>query len=283
MPLGWPLVRDRSFFFSKRNKSAFLRGAVNIVDQPARLTRRMQSSTEELANTVSHGIGLIAAVMAAPVLLFAASARGDSRFFVGSVIFTITMVGVYLGSTLYHAWPPTPRKSLLQLVDHSAIFLLIAGTYTPFALGPLAGAYGSALLALVWAIALFGIVVKIARGTARHPKLGHVALPWAGLVRTHRNSAVVSRGADAGIGLADCRRRRLYNRRSIFCERTAPIWPLCLAPVRNGWDRLSFSGPARLHSVTRCPRRGTDAICEVKRMAAGGIRLSSENVLLNIY
>jgi len=145
----------------------------------------MQSSTEELFNTVSHGIGLIAAVIAAPILLFAASARGDGRFFVGSVIFTITMVGVYLGSTLYHAWPATPRKSVLQLVDHSAIFLLIAGTYTPFALGRLGGVYGSALLALVWAVAVFGIVVKIARGTARHPKLGmslYLGLGWSGLI-----------------------------------------------------------------------------------------------------
>lgn len=158
---------------------------MNVIDELQSLPRRMQSPAEELANSVSHGIGLIAAMVAAPVLLIAASQKGDSRFFIGSVIFTITMLAVYLGSTLYHAWPQTPRKSVLQLVDHSAIFLLIAGTYTPFALGPLGGAQGSAMLGVVWALAVLGIVVKVARGTMCHPKLGlslYLGMGWSGLV-----------------------------------------------------------------------------------------------------
>ena len=158
---------------------------MNGIDESVSLPGRIQSSGEELANSISHGIGLMVGVAAAPILLIAASEKGDSRFFIGAVIFTITMVAVYLGSTLYHAWPQSPRKSLLQLVDHSAIFLLIAGTYTPFALGPLGGAHGAAMLGLVWALAVLGIIVKVARGTMQHPRLAlslYLGMGWSGLL-----------------------------------------------------------------------------------------------------
>jgi hemolysin III len=78
---------------------------------------------------------------------------------------------VYLASTLYHSWPQTRTKSFLQLLDHSAIFLLIAGTYTPFALGPLRGGGGLAMLGIVWVFALFGVIMKATRGALRHRRL----------------------------------------------------------------------------------------------------------------
>ena len=84
----------------------------------------------------------MAALIGAPILLLAAFERGSRGFFIGTVVFTLTMLTVYLASTLYHAWPQTLGKYVLQVLDHSAIFLLIAGTYTPFALGPLRGASG---------------------------------------------------------------------------------------------------------------------------------------------
>jgi len=95
------------------------------------------------------------------------------------------MLLVYLGSTLYHAWPQTRVKSVLQVVDHSAIFLLIAGTYTPFALGPLRGAGGLTMLGIVWTLALFGVVMKTTRGTLRHRKLAmtlYLGTGWLGLI-----------------------------------------------------------------------------------------------------
>ena len=80
---------------------------------------------EELANSVSHGIGLCAALIGAPILLLEAR-RSNPGFFLGAVIFVVTLSMLYLGSTLYHAWPQRRGKSILQVVDHSAIFLLIA-------------------------------------------------------------------------------------------------------------------------------------------------------------
>jgi hemolysin III len=158
---------------------------MGVVDELWRLPRWTQSPGEELANTISHGIGLLAALIATPVLLLAARDAGSDGFFVGTIIFAITMLTLYLGSTLYHAWPQTRGKCVLQVFDHSAIFLLIAGTYTPFALGPLRGPWGWILLAAIWALAIFGVIMKVTRGTSRHPKLAlclYLGMGWLGLV-----------------------------------------------------------------------------------------------------
>src|SRR6266496_3969533 len=104
---------------------------MNAIDESLNLPRRAQSAGEELANGISHGIGLVGAMIGSPILLLAAFHHGSISFLIGTSIFTMTMLLVYLGSTVYHAWPQTHVKSFLQLVDHSAIFLLIAGTYTP--------------------------------------------------------------------------------------------------------------------------------------------------------
>jgi hemolysin III len=144
---------------------------MNVADDPAASSWRTQLAGEELANSVSHGVGLVAAMIGTPILLLAAFYHGSLSFFIGTGIFTVTMLLVYLGSTVYHAWPQTRVKSILQTIDHSAIFLLIAGTYTPFALGPLRGAGGLTMLGIVWALALFGVVMKATRGALRHRRL----------------------------------------------------------------------------------------------------------------
>jgi len=144
---------------------------MNVVDESLALPRRTQSAGEEVANSISHGIGLVGALIGTPVLLLAAVHHGSISFLIGTIVFTMTMLLVYLGSTIYHAWPQTHVKSFLQLVDHSAIFLLIAGTYTPFALGPLRDAGGLTMLGIVWTLAVFGVVMKATHGTLRHRKL----------------------------------------------------------------------------------------------------------------
>ena len=144
---------------------------MNVVDELLALPRRTQSAGEEVANSISHGIGLVGALIGTPVLLLAAVHHGSISFLIGTIIFTMAMLLVYLGSTVYHAWPQTHVKSFLQLVDHSVIFLLIAGTYTPFALGPLRDAGGLTMLGIVWTLAVFGVVMKATRGTLRHRKL----------------------------------------------------------------------------------------------------------------
>ena len=111
------------------------------------LQERPQSLGEEVANSVSHGIGLLVALAAFPVLLTAALNRGDLAGIVGASVFATTMVLLYLTSTLFHAFPQSRAKRVFQILDHSAIFLLIAGTYTPFTLGVLRGDWGWTLFA----------------------------------------------------------------------------------------------------------------------------------------
>jgi hemolysin III len=144
---------------------------MNAIDEALPLRTWTQSAGEEMANGVSHGLGLVGAIIGTPILLLAAFHHDNIPFLVGTIIFTTTMLLVYLSSTLYHSWPHTHTKSLLQLVDHSAIFLLIAGTYTPFALGPLRDGVGVPMLGIVWALAIFGVIMKATRGVLRHQKL----------------------------------------------------------------------------------------------------------------
>src|SRR5881394_2496269 len=158
---------------------------MDVVEELWPLPRWTQSRGEELANTISHGIGLVAALIGTPVLLLAARNAGSAGFFVGTIIFAVTMLMLYLGSTLYHAWPQTRAKCVLQVLDHSAIFLLIAGTYTPFALGPLRGVWGWTMLGLVWALATLGVFVKATRGAARHKNFAmalYLGMGWLALV-----------------------------------------------------------------------------------------------------
>jgi len=162
-----------------------VRSFMDVVEELWPLPRWTQSRGEELANTISHGIGLVAALIGTPVLLLAARNAGSGGFFVGTIIFAVTMLVLYLGSTLYHAWPQTRAKCVLQVFDHSAIFLLIAGTYTPFTLGPLRGVWGWSILGLIWALAIFGIIMKVTRGASRHPKLGlslYLGMGWLPLI-----------------------------------------------------------------------------------------------------
>ena len=101
---------------------------------------RVQTRAEEVANALSHGFGLLAAIAAAPFMIGSAMERGTVANVVGVSIFAATMMLMYLTSTLYHAVPHQRAKKLLRLLDHNAIYLLIAGTYTPIVLGVLYGA-----------------------------------------------------------------------------------------------------------------------------------------------
>lgn len=139
---------------------------------------------EEIANTISHGLGLILALVAVPVLIAAAVRAGNVQFIVGVSVFGGTMVLLYLASTLYHWLTHEGAKGFFRLFDHTAIFLLIAGTYTPFSLGVLRGPWGWSLLAAVWALAIVGITLKIKKRT-RHSPIGivlYVIMGWLAIV-----------------------------------------------------------------------------------------------------
>ena len=157
---------------------------MNAIGELLPLRNWTQSAGEEVANGISHGIGLVAAMIGTPILLLAAFRHGDIRFFVGTIIFATTLLLVYLASTLYHGWPRSNTKTVLQVIDHAAIFLLIAGTYTPFALGPLRGTGGMMMLGIVWALALFGVIMKATRGALRHRRLAmtlYLGTGWIGV------------------------------------------------------------------------------------------------------
>jgi hemolysin III len=129
-----------------------------------------QSFGEECANSLSHGFALLAAMVGTPFLILHAVRLGDPRFIVGASIFAATMLLLYLASTLYHALPRGRAKRVFRVIEHSAIYLLIAGTYTPFTLGVLRGAWGWTLLGLVWGIAVAGVLLKALNRMA-HPVL----------------------------------------------------------------------------------------------------------------
>jgi hemolysin III len=126
------------------------------------MNERPQSQGEELANSVSHGLGFILALASAPVLIVTAAKTGSSVNVVGASIFAVTMVLLYCASTLYHATATDKLKALLRKLDHGAIFLLIAGTYTPFGLVALDGAWRVTVLAIAWTGAFAAIVIKVA-------------------------------------------------------------------------------------------------------------------------
>jgi hemolysin III len=140
--------------------------------------------SEETANSISHGLGLILAVVALPVLVVSATRAGSAGFIVGVSVFGATMVLLYLASTLYHSLTHEAAKQLFRLFDHTAIFLLIAGTYTPFALGVLRGPWGWTLLVIVWTLAILGITLKLVAGH-RHSRITiglYVLMGWLAVV-----------------------------------------------------------------------------------------------------
>ena len=138
---------------------------------------------EELANTLSAGAGLLVFVGVSPFLMVAASSSERPLALASSGVFLASMVGLYLSSTIYHALAPCRIKRIVRILDHSAIFVLIAGTYTPFALGPLAASGGFVLAIVEWTMAVLGIAFKWAGGVQyrRLSTLIYLCMGWLGI------------------------------------------------------------------------------------------------------
>ena len=116
--------------------------------------------TEEIAHSISHGLGVVLSIAGLAVLVAYASINGDAWHIVSSSIYGATLILLYSASTLYHAITHPVAKGVLRQLDHAAIYLLIAGTYTPFMLVNLRGPWGWSLFAIVWSIALLGVVLE---------------------------------------------------------------------------------------------------------------------------
>src|SRR3989441_11136785 len=124
----------------------------------------LPSLGEEIANSLSHGVGLGFAIAATPILIITTIRYGSAWNTVGVSVFAASMVTLYLASTLYHALTHDRAKQFFRILDHGAIFLLIAGTYTPFTLGVLRGPWGWTLFGLVWTLAAIGLIKKAVFG-----------------------------------------------------------------------------------------------------------------------
>jgi hemolysin III len=116
------------------------------------------SLAEEIAHSVSHGIGIVLSIIALTVLVTVSARQGDTARIVASAVFGTTLILLYVASTLYHSIPIPRIKPILRMLDHTAIYLLIAGTYTPLTLITLRGPWGWGLLVGIWTLAIAGIV-----------------------------------------------------------------------------------------------------------------------------
>ena len=145
---------------------------------------RPQTWGEELANSVSHGIGFLLAVASLPVLLGFAQGSGNTVNSVAVCVFSSTMMLLYLISAVYHAVPAGRAKELLNRCDHAAIYLFIAGSYTPFVLGVLRGGWGWSLFGVVWTMAALGMSAKLLN-RLKHPLWStglYMAMGWVAVV-----------------------------------------------------------------------------------------------------
>ncbi len=145
---------------------------------------RSQTRGEELANTLSHALGLAGAIAALPMLIVAAAQRHSAAGIVGASLFGATAILLYLTSTLYHAAPRGRLKAWLNRMDHAAIYLFIAGSYMPFMLGVLYGAWGWSLFGVVWGAATLGVLAKLLN-RLKHPMWStglYVAMGWVAVV-----------------------------------------------------------------------------------------------------
>ncbi|MBT6006437.1 MAG: hemolysin III family protein, partial [Prolixibacteraceae bacterium] len=129
---------------SKRNKAVY----------------RSLTVGEEIFNSITHGVGTLLSIAALVLLVVFAAIKGDAWHVVSFTIFGSTMVLLYLSSTLYHSFTKAKVKNLFARFDHAAIFLLIAGTYTPYLLTALRGAFGWTLFGIIWGVAIAGVVIR---------------------------------------------------------------------------------------------------------------------------
>ncbi|WP_370565242.1 PAQR family membrane homeostasis protein TrhA [Luteimonas salinilitoris] len=148
------------------------------------LTAELRAQREELASALTHGVGAAAALAGGAVLITLAALHGNAWQLGTSIVFGLCLLLLYLASTLYHAVAHPVLKGRLKVFDHCAIYLLIAGTYTPFTLIPLRGTLGWSLFAAIWTLALAGVIFKLFF-TGRFKRLStliYIAMGWLVLV-----------------------------------------------------------------------------------------------------
>lgn len=154
------------------------------------------SHREEIANSLIHGIGIVLSIVGLAVLVGNAAAHGTIKDIVAGSVFGTTLILVYTTSTLYHGVPIASARRILRTLDHIAIFLLIAGTYTPFTLAAVGGSVGWTLFAVIWGLAVLGIVFELTF-LRRYTWLAvglYLLMGWVGIVAIKPLAASMDRG-----------------------------------------------------------------------------------------
>jgi hemolysin III len=142
---------------------------------------------EEIANSITHGIGAVLSIAGLVLLIIFAAVNGNAWHIVSFSIFGSTLIFLYLASTLYHSLPNPTVKMIFKRIDHSAIYLLIAGTYTPFTLIHMRGVWGWTIFGIIWTLAIAGIILKIFT-ISRFKKLSltlYIAMGWLCVIAFH--------------------------------------------------------------------------------------------------
>ena len=157
---------------------------------------------EEVANSLTHGLGLLASLVGAFVLVSLSVEAGEVWYVVSASIYGVTLVALYAASTLYHALKGTRARNVLRVLDHCAIYLLIAGTYTPVTLVSMRGGWGWTLFGLAWGLAAVGIVFKVlaAGRFAVLSTVAYVLMGWLCIVAVKPMFVLLSPGALALLG-----------------------------------------------------------------------------------
>lgn len=138
------------------------------------------STGEEIFNAVSHGIGSILGVAALTLLVIASALSGDPFALAASIIYGITFILLYTMSTLYHSLTPVKAKGVFKVLDHCSIYLLIAGTYTPFTLVTLNGKLGWIIFSVIWVFAILGILIEVFKVGGKYLGLAcYIVMGWA--------------------------------------------------------------------------------------------------------
>jgi hemolysin III len=161
------------------------------------------SKGEEIAHAITHGIGAAGSIAGLVILIVQAARQGDARLVVGVTIFGAAMVLLYMASTLYHALTPPKAKRVFELMDHAAIYLLIAGTYTPFALVALGGGWGWTLFGLAWGLGVLGILYEVVlkRPSKKLSLMFYLLMGWLVVIAAKPLGAALSGPALTLLGL----------------------------------------------------------------------------------
>jgi len=176
--------------------SCFIKMSTDDTIEKKILQNREYSIAEEIANSITHGMGLLLAIAGLVVLMSFARTHGDVWHVVACSIYGSTLVLMYMSSTLYHSIPNAAAKKVFKIIDHSAIYLLIAGTYTPFTLVSLRGNWGWALFGLIWGLALLGILFQATplRKRGRVRVVLYIAMGWVIVIAAQPLISTISSG-----------------------------------------------------------------------------------------